>query len=128
MIANRVCEGGGWNYGNASVIGQDLRPYVPSTAIALVALQDRRAVPAVNSSLAWLSGARSSEPSATALALAAIGLGVNGIEANDVEARLAGDLDRVERIGNLQAMAMMLYVLTADRHRMAAFRHSSAAL
>jgi hypothetical protein len=30
--------------------------------------------------------------------------------------RLAADVDRAERIGNLHALAMMLYALTAARH------------
>src|SRR5439155_4953858 len=35
LIANRTCEPGGWNFGNASAVGQDLRPYVPTTALGL---------------------------------------------------------------------------------------------
>ena len=122
LIANRVCEPGGWNYGNASVVGQDLRPYVPTTAVALLALQDRPHVPAVERSVVWLRDSRLKEPSASALAMAAIALRVHGQPVDDVEVRLAGDADRAERIGNLHAMAAMLYALTASVHGVKSLR------
>src|SRR5262249_54266845 len=37
LLANRSCKTGGWNYGNATVFGQDLRAYVPTTAVGLLA-------------------------------------------------------------------------------------------
>jgi len=37
-----------------------------------------------------------------------------------LDERLAGDTDRALRIGNLHAMAMMVYALTAERHRVRA--------
>jgi hypothetical protein len=122
LIANRMCESGGWNYGNASVVGQDLRPYVPTTALALIALQDRSQTAAVERSVAWLYDARLKEPSATALSLAAIALRLHGHPVDDVERRLTEDLDRAIRVGNLQALAMMLYALTADRHQASSLR------
>ena len=122
LIANRVCQGGGWNYGNASVIGQDLRPYVPTTALGLIALQDRRQLPAVERSLTWLNEARLREPSAMALALTAICLRILGASAGEVETRLAGDVDRATRVGNLQSLAMMLYAVTVSKHDARAFR------
>ena len=42
MLYDRACPGGGWNYGNSTVYGEALAPYLETTAIALVALQDRR--------------------------------------------------------------------------------------
>jgi hypothetical protein len=122
LIVNRVCESGGWNYGNASVVGQDLRPYVPTTAIALLALQDQPHVPAVERSVAWLRGARVKEPSASALALACIALRAHDLPVEDVEARLAADVDRAERVGNLQALAMMLCALSASAHAVKSLR------
>jgi hypothetical protein len=116
LILNRACESGGWNFGNAAVTGQDLRPYVPTTALALIAMQDRREAAEVTKSAGWLREARLKEPSAIALALTAIWLRLYGLPADDVEARLAADVDRAERVGNLQALAMMLYALTADKH------------
>jgi hypothetical protein len=42
FLWSRMCNGGGWNYGNASVLGQDLRPYPETTGIALAALRGDR--------------------------------------------------------------------------------------
>ena len=39
MLRDRETVGGGWNYGNRVVFGEDLWPYAQTTARALVALQ-----------------------------------------------------------------------------------------
>jgi hypothetical protein len=39
VLRDRECVGGGWNYGNRIVLGQDLPPYAQTTAIAVLALQ-----------------------------------------------------------------------------------------
>lgn len=39
VLAGREVEGGGWNYGNADVLGTDLKPYVQTSAAAVMALQ-----------------------------------------------------------------------------------------
>jgi hypothetical protein len=39
MLRDRETVGGGWNYGNRVVLGEDLEPYAQTTAAALVALQ-----------------------------------------------------------------------------------------
>ena len=41
LIYDRMCESGGWNYGNSQVLGETLWPYPDVTAIALIALRDR---------------------------------------------------------------------------------------
>jgi hypothetical protein len=122
LLVNRVCRNGGWNYGNAIAFGQDLRPYVPTTAVGLMALQDRAADPAVKLTLAYLERARLTEASAMALGLTAISLRLHGRPAADVEERLAGDVERAERVGNLQTLAMALYAISAEQHQVRAFR------
>jgi hypothetical protein len=122
LIANRSCATGGWTFGNASALGQDLRPYVPTTALGLMALQDRRSDPVVERALVYLNRARLEEPSAMALALTALCLRIYGTPADDVEVRLAADADRAQRIGNLQGLAMMLYALSAPQHAVKALR------
>jgi hypothetical protein len=121
LLDNRACESGGWNFGNATALGQDLRAYVPTSALALLALQNLR-TPVVERSLAYLDRARVSEPSAMALSLTAICLRVFNRESADVDARLAAGVERIERLGNLHAIAMTLYALAADRHGVRAFR------
>ena len=77
MLKDRECEGGGWNYGNSNVYGQDLRPYVPTTALALLALQDRRNDSVVRG-LERLERDVVTERSAMALSLAVICLRIYG--------------------------------------------------
>jgi hypothetical protein len=71
MLVDRVCEGGGWNYGNSRVYDEELWPYPDTTALALLALQDRPGLPEVRSSLDALDRmvARNESLLATSLAL-----------------------------------------------------------
>ena len=39
VLADRECAGGGWNYGNRVVYGEELTPFVQTTASAVLALQ-----------------------------------------------------------------------------------------
>ena len=122
LLANRVCTGGGWNYGNAVALGQDLRAYVPTTAVALMSMQDRRGDPSVQQSLSMLESQRLTEPSAMTLALVSICLRLYGLSTNSVDDRLIEVVARSEERGNLQAVAMAMYALSADRHQGGAFR------
>jgi hypothetical protein len=38
-LGDRACAGGGWNYGNRAVYGEDLPPYAQTTAAAMLALR-----------------------------------------------------------------------------------------
>ena len=51
-----------------------------------------------------------------ALSLAAIALHIHGQQVDAVEERLLQDLDRAERLGNVQALAVMLFALTLADH------------
>jgi hypothetical protein len=76
LLLDRVCAGGGWNYGNKRVFGHDLWAYVPTTALALLALQDRRHLSSVARSHRQMREDLRTERSSLALALALICLGV----------------------------------------------------
>jgi hypothetical protein len=39
FLLDRMCVGGGWNYGNVSVLGRNLPPYPETTGMALAALR-----------------------------------------------------------------------------------------
>ncbi len=124
LMIDRTCRTGGWNYGNASALGQELRAYVPTTALGLLAMQDRRDDPAIQRSLAFFDEAHSREQTASALALASLALRVYGRATDDVDERLVAAVATSERLGNLQAMAMAVYALTSGRHDVEAFRVS----
>ena len=77
LLVDRASRRGGWNYGNSNVYGQELWPYVPTTALALMAMQDRRAEAVVRTALQSLQKDSETERSAFALALGSICLQVN---------------------------------------------------
>lgn len=122
LLLDRVCRTGGWNYGNSSVLGTELNAYVPTTALALLALQDRRDHSSVQRSLEYLTRHRLAQPSGMALSLTSICLRVYGVAAPDVEERLAALGDRHAFFNNLHITAMALYSLTGQDHDVADFR------
>jgi len=112
LLVDRCCAAGGWNYGNANMLGQDLRPYVSTTALGLLAMQDRREDPCVVRSLDYLVQHRLSETSAMALALTLIALRRFGVPTGDVEDHLLSQWDRTAFLGNFHLIAIALYSLT----------------
>ena len=122
MLLDRVCREGGWNYGNSNVYGQDLWPYVPTTAVALLAMQDRRDAPAVQRSLRLLADKSRSELSMAALAISAICLRVLQEDSSEVEQDLVAhasqavqdDRSDANRVG----LAMALYALAVSTRPM----------
>ena len=119
LLIDRVCEPGGWNYGNSNVFRKNLPPYIPTTAIALLALQGRDH-PAVARSVSFLHEHRLSEKSGLALALTQICLGIYGQSAGDVVGALAAQWERSRYLGNVHATALALYASTGSAYE--AFR------
>jgi hypothetical protein len=122
LLLDRACAGGGWNFGNSAVLGQDLRPYIATTALTLLALQDRRKEPVVAQGWEYLRAHRLSESSGLALALTALCCRIYDAPARDVEARLGELAGRTGFLGNLHVVAMALYALSADSHGAKALR------
>lgn len=125
MLFDRACRIGGWNYGNSRVYGKDLWPYVPTTALALLALQDRRDHPVVQRSLEQLQKDVATERSAVALGLTIICLRVYGLSCEAVAADLVELSSRSgsdsAHAGNLLARAVTLCALGHPSHVPAAF-------
>src|SRR4029079_10801948 len=88
------------------------RPYVPTTALGLLALQGHRDEPCVAKSLAFLESRAVAEQSAMALALALLALRVYGRNAGDVADYLLAQWERTAFLGNHHLTAMGLYSLT----------------
>ena len=122
LLLDRVCQTGGWNYGNSNMLGQKLYAHVPTTALALLALQDRREHPLVQKSLDYLIQRRLSEPAGMALSLTSICLRVYGVPAPDVEERLGALSERHSFFNNLHVSAMALYALSGPDHGVEDFR------
>jgi hypothetical protein len=111
VLFDRMCGGGGWNYGNAQVLSQDLRAYVPTTAVALLALADRPTQAAVAQSLEWLIAHQGSERSGMALSLAAVALSAFGKPIEPLLDALVDQHARTGFLGNLHLGAMAVYAL-----------------
>ncbi len=117
VLFDRVCDVGGWNYGNSQVLRQDLRPYVPTTALALLALQDRRSHAVVQRSLDWLAEHATTEPAAMALSLAILCLQAFGRPVDAPRALLVEQQARTDFLGNVHLMSMALVALVAADRR-----------
>jgi hypothetical protein len=115
LLADRVCAKGGWNYGSSNMLGQDLRPYVPTTAVALLSLQDKRTDPMVSLSLDYLDGAAPSEHSSVALSLAMLALRAFHRDVSAAETALAGQLPTTLELKSHLGAALALCALSADR-------------
>lgn len=105
VLAERECVGGGWNYGNRTVLGTDLEPYVQTTAVALIALQGSGHQELVSRGLHVLRTRWRDERGglSTATTLAAFRLG--GEPAEEITDALHEDLDDIIRFGDTGALA-----------------------
>lgn len=113
VLYDRECTGGGWNYGNRAVLGEDLPPYPDSTAIALIALQDQP--PGRNDRSLQALRRLIDDPhvSGLALALGTICLSVYGEDPEPWRRRLAALYERSHFLDETRTLALAL-VATAD--------------
>jgi hypothetical protein len=115
LLFDRVCESGGWNFGNANAFGTNLPAHIPTTAIGLLALRDKAGHPVVEKSLAFVEQHWRQELSGTALALSIICLKIHGRTTTTLESALAQQWERTGFMGNLAALAMATLALSEDR-------------
>lgn len=92
LLVDRACHGGGWNYGNKRVLGEELWPYPDTTALALLALADRPDLPEVSGGLAALGRMLEENDSILSLGLAALAYRAHGRDASALRERLAAKL------------------------------------
>jgi hypothetical protein len=89
LLLDRACSGGGWNYGGRIAFGRDLQPYLPTTALAIVALQDAAAASqAIERGVATLRTGCSQHQSALGLALTILCFQATGQPTNGLVAAL----------------------------------------
>lgn len=115
LLVDRCGLTGGWNYGNSNMLGQELKPFIPTTAIALLALQDRRSLPEVQRSVAFLERNATGERSGAALSLGLIALSAFGRPAAAaVRDVLLSQVPTTISFGNQMNAAMALYSLRPE--------------
>jgi len=96
LLWDRMCVGGGWNYGNRRVLGEALEPFPDTTALVLIALQGSQLHHEIARSLAALGALLAARASSLSLALGALAAELHGRDATAF--RQALEL-RIERRG-----------------------------
>jgi hypothetical protein len=114
LLRDRACAGGGWNYGNSEVLGKSLAPYVPTTALALLALGPARGDAVTDRGLAFLAAHRTAEPSGLALSLARLALSRHGAPTDGIDEALDAAWRRGAFLGNLMVTALALVALSDE--------------
>lgn len=111
MIYDRMCAGGGWNYGNSKVLDYALWPYPDTTALALVALQDRAAETANRQSLHVLKKISQEANSGLACAWTAICLDLYGEPVEGWRKRVENRFRETGFLGETKTLALALIAL-----------------
>lgn len=121
MLYDRMCEGGGWNYGNSKVLGENLPPYPDTTALALIALQDRHEE-ANRLSLQALRRMLTGIESGLALSWSILCLSLYNQQVSQWRERLASRYAKAGFLGEIKPIALAL-LASGDSHE--AFRVST---
>ena len=106
MIYDRMCDNGGWNYGNSTVYGDRLWPYPDTTAVALIALQNWRERKENQMSIRALAEMTKSTDSGLALSWSAICFSLYGQEDAELRKRLVERFAKTKFLGETKAIAL----------------------
>lgn len=106
MIYDRMCDNGGWNFGNSFVYGERLLPYPDTTAVALIALQDHPERKENRLSLRSLGEMAKTTNSGLALSWAAICLALYGQDGAELKQRLVGRFAKTKFLGETKTIAL----------------------
>jgi hypothetical protein len=115
MILDRMCDGGGWNYGNSIVLGEELEPFPDTTALALMALHHLERNEAIRQSLERLDGMLQSNDSGLTLSLAILCYRLYGKDSSPLAARLEQRFEATRFLGETRTLALAALAL-ADTH------------
>jgi hypothetical protein len=108
LLYDRMCTGGGWNYGNKRVLGEELPPYPDTTAVALIALQDHPEHPANQLSLGALRNMLRHVQSGLTLSLATLCFSLYGQDVTEWKELLVKTYQRTEFLGETKSLALAL--------------------
>ncbi len=111
MIYDRMCNGGGWNYGNSVVYGEKLWPYADTTAVALIALQDHRDVGENRVSFAALETMLKEENSGLALSWSAICYDIYGRNPDHLHKLIMSGFQTTAFLGETKTLALCVLAL-----------------
>jgi len=111
MIYDRMCTGGGWNYGNSKVLDYALWPYPDITALALIAMQDHASEKANQDSLQVLSKTARETDSGLALCWAATCFNLYGRDPSDFHKQIEKRFAASEFLGETKTLALAVIAL-----------------
>ena len=112
MLYDRACPGGGWNYGNSVVYGEAVAPFLETTAVALIALQDRRTHEATRAGLAMMKRLLADASSGLGLSWSSLCLDLHGDDAS-APLRHLGDVHaKTGFLGETKSVALALLAAT----------------
>ena len=114
VIYDRMCKGGGWNYGNSKVMDYALWPYPDVTAEALIALQDHAANAANQQSLVALRKTAAETNSGLASSWAAICLSLYGQDIREWQSRIEMSFEKNGFLGETKTLALALLALDSN--------------
>jgi hypothetical protein len=116
MIYDRMCADGGWNYGNSKVLDYALWPYPDTTALALIAVQDRAAETANQQSLKVLEKLSAEANSGLACSWTAICLDLYGRPAIEWQNRIVQRYRETGLLGETKSLALGVIALSAKNN------------
>ena len=110
LILDRALEAGGWNYGNTTVFGTDLRPQPGPTGLALLALAAAGArSPVVSRGLSYLGWIARDLQAPISLGWGVLGLRAHNASPDHAEARLARACSRcIAKADGAVGLALLL--------------------
>ena len=108
LIYDRMCENGGWNYGNSRVLGEALWPYPDVTAVALIALQDQAMSETNQKSLRTLDAMLREAGSGTALGWGILCLTLYKQDVQEWKKILVKNFEKTRFLGETKAVALAL--------------------
>ena len=108
LIYDRMCEHGGWNYGNSRVLGEALWPYPDVTAVALIALQDQAMSETNRKSLRALDAMLREAGSGTALGWGILCLTLYKQDVQEWKKILVKNFEKTRFLGEIKALALAL--------------------
>lgn len=111
MIYDRMCAGGGWNYGNSLVYGEKLWLYADTTAIALIALQNRHDTKENRVSFAALQDNLTTVDSGLALSWAVLCYDIYGHDSLMLRRRLIKGFEKTGLLGECKSLALYIIAL-----------------
>jgi len=98
MLLDRVVEGGGWNFGNTTVLGSKLHAYPGPTGVALLAtLPDLAKEARIAASVEWLANRPQHPRSPLSLSWSLLGLAAAGRTPAEAPAWLEASYERMRR-------------------------------